>query len=71
MVIPGTYEHYKGNRYEVLGIGLIESTEEPVVIYKPLYDDPMTDFWVRPVSEFEEFVEREGQSVPRFKLVGK
>jgi hypothetical protein len=63
----GTYEHYKGNRYEVLGIGRHSETHKEMVIYRGLYG--ANDFWIRPLSSFLEMVEWEGQTVPRFKMV--
>lgn len=34
----GLYEHYKGNRYEVLGVGRHTEVDEYYVVYKPLYE---------------------------------
>ncbi len=67
-VDPGIYEHYKGNRYEVVGVGLDSETEQPVVIYKPLYETNFA-YWVRPYEMFVGRVEKDGQSIPRFKKV--
>ncbi|HEX3095710.1 MAG TPA: DUF1653 domain-containing protein [Patescibacteria group bacterium] len=69
MVKPGIYEHYKGGEYEVIAEGLIESTEEPAVIYKALYAHPKSLYWVRSVTSFEEQVEWGGETVPRFKFI--
>jgi len=63
----GTYKHYKGNRYEVIGIGRHSETHQEMVIYRALYG--ANDFWVRPLSSFLEMVEWEGHTVPRFKLI--
>ena len=35
--VPGIYAHYKGNRYEVLGVAHHSETEEPLVVYRALY----------------------------------
>jgi hypothetical protein len=64
---PGIYQHYSGKRYEVIGVARHSETLEEVVIYKALY--PPYDFWVRPLQMFIETVEKEGQVMPRFKLV--
>jgi hypothetical protein len=65
----GIYEHYKGNRYEVLGIAKHSETLEEMVIYRAPYGDMGT--WVRPLKMFEEKVEIEGKFIPRFKFVGQ
>jgi hypothetical protein len=69
IIQKGIYEHYKGNQYEVIGTGLLEATEEPVVIYRALYDNPMSEYWVRTVADFSEQVNVNGQTVPRFRKV--
>jgi hypothetical protein len=51
MIEPGTYQHYKGNRYEVVGVALDSENLQPVVIYKPLYESKVS-FWVRPYDMF-------------------
>lgn len=63
-VEPGIYEHFKGQRYEVFGIGTHSETGEALVYYRKLYDD--YSFWLRPVAMFAEHVERDGYSGPRF-----
>lgn len=66
-VEPGTYEHFKGARYEVIGTGRQSETEELLVIYRKLYDD--YSLWVRPLAMFIEQVERDGYSGPRFRRI--
>ncbi len=71
-ITPGTYQHYKGGQYEVLGIGRIEATLKECVIYKALYkteDFPERSMWVRPLDEFVEEVEVDGETVSRFTRV--
>ncbi|WP_395245682.1 DUF1653 domain-containing protein [Agromyces sp. MMS24-K17] len=63
-VEPGIYEHFKGARYEVIGVGRHTETEEPYVFYRQLYGDHAA--WVRPLEMFEEHVERDGYAGPRF-----
>ncbi len=36
----GIYRHYKGQRYLVLGVARHDDTEEELVVYVPLYEDP-------------------------------
>lgn len=64
----GVYEHYKGNRYEVIGVGKHTETEENVVIYRPLYASDVA-YWVRPLNMFCDNVIVDGVSVPRFSKV--
>ena len=64
---PGVYEHFKGNRYEVIGVARDSETEERVVVYRPLYGE--RGLWVRPLAMFVEHVERDGYSGPRFVRV--
>ncbi len=67
----GLYEHYKGKRYEVLGMAMHSETMEPMVIYKALYkgDFPDGTLWVRPLVMFKENVKVQGKFVPRFKYL--
>jgi cyclomaltodextrinase len=69
MLKLGVYEHYKGNRYEVLGVAKHSETLEDLVVYKKLYDDG--GFWVRPLAMFVEDVEAGGKIIPRFKLISE
>ena len=63
----GIYEHYKGNKYELLHIAKHSETLENIVVYKALYGEG--EIWVRPLSMWNEQVEIDGKSVPRFKLI--
>lgn len=60
----GPYRHYKGGEYEVLGVVRHSESLEPMVLYRPLYND--TGLWVRPYAMFLEQVEVDGAQVPRF-----
>ncbi|MGP9033749.1 DUF1653 domain-containing protein [Glutamicibacter mysorens] len=64
---PGIYQHFKGQRYEVLAVGKHSETEEPLVFYRKLYDD--YSFWARPLQMFAEHVERDSYSGPRFARI--
>lgn len=64
----GIYEHYKGNQYRVIGVGIHSETLEPVVIYEPLYKSK-AKLWVRPYEMFIGEVVIEGVSVSRFRKV--
>ena len=60
----GRYRHFKGKKYEVIGIARHSKTEEPMVVYRALYGD--YGIWVRPASMWNETVERGGQRFRRF-----
>lgn len=64
----GRYRHYKGMDYEVLGVVRHSETLEPLVLYRPLYNE--SGLWVRPYSMFIERVEVAGRSLQRFAFVG-
>jgi hypothetical protein len=70
LVEAGVYEHYKGKRYEVVGVGLDSETMKPVVVYVPL-DETTVPFWVRPYEMFLEFVDVDGKKVERFKKINE
>ena len=61
----GRYRHYKGGEYEVIGAARHSETLEPLVVYRPLYND--TGWWVRPHAMFFEEIEINGVRRPRFE----
>ena len=63
----GKYRHYKGNVYNVLGVSTHSETQEKLVVYRPLYGEEA--LWVRPLQMFNESIEIEGVSIPRFKKI--
>lgn len=64
----GKYRHYKGNEYRVLDVVLHTETLEKLVLYHSL--EKPEQLWVRPLVMFNENVEVEGRSVPRFTYLG-
>ena len=64
----GIYTHYKGNRYDVIGVACHTETHEAVVVYRPLYDST-AELFVRPYDMFVETITIDGQIIPRFKKV--
>jgi hypothetical protein len=64
----GRYRHFKGGEYEVLAVATHSETHEPMVVYRPLYND--TGWWVRPLAMFVETVMHEGREVRRFEKTG-
>ncbi len=67
MIPTGTYRHYKGNTYQVLGVAKHSETEEELVIYRALYGE--LGLWVRPLEMFCDNVEVEGKRIPRFEFL--
>lgn len=65
---PGRFRHYKGGEYEVIGVARHSETLEPVVVYRPLYND--SGWWVRPFGMFTGTLEVDGVLRPRFERVG-
>ena len=70
-VKQGVYEHYKGKRYEVIGLARHSETHEQLVIYKALYESENNTLWARPKSMFLENVKVDGKEIPRFKYIGR
>lgn len=68
-VKPGKYRHFKGNEYEVLFVAKHSETLEDLVVYRALYGEG--GIWARPVSMWQETVEKNGKTVPRFAYLGK
>lgn len=61
---PGRYRHFKGGEYEVLFTALHSETQELMVVYRALYGQG--GLWVRPARMWNEHVDRDGYSGPRF-----
>ena len=80
-VPPGIYEHYKGGRYEVVGVArYTEDPHQEFVVYKMLYESklepegtilPAGTLWIRPKKMFTETIidPTTGQEVKRFKKI--
>lgn len=64
---PGRYRHFKGGEYEVLGLATHSETLEPMVVYRALYGEK--GLWVRPAAMWNQPVERDGYSGPRFTFM--
>ncbi|MDN3921855.1 DUF1653 domain-containing protein [Roseateles violae] len=60
----GRYRHYKGGDYEVIGVARHSETLEPLVVYRPLYQD--SGLWIRPYEMFCGSLEVDGRLVRRF-----
>lgn len=64
----GIYQHYKGNRYEVIDTVKHSESEETMVLYRTMYGDK--SLWVRPYDMFFENITLEDKTIPRFKYIG-
>ena len=67
MIRKGIYRHFKGNLYQLLDIAKHSETLEDMVVYRALYGEH--GLWVRPLSMWEEEVERDGKVMKRFTFV--
>jgi len=74
-VALGTYQHFKGGMYEVIGVAHHSEDLSEMVVYKSLYETakfPKGTLWVRPKELFVDTIERNDTSVARFtKLESK
>lgn len=61
---PGIYRHFKGNRYEVIGMANHSETMEPMVVYRALYGE--CGLWVRPAVMWNEIVDKPDYHGTRF-----
>ncbi|MDP2932881.1 MAG: DUF1653 domain-containing protein [bacterium] len=67
MIKPGSYRHFKGGKYKVLGVAKHSETLEELVIYQS--KDRQKKLWVRPLDNFTEKVKIGNKKVPRFKQI--
>lgn len=64
---PGVYRHFKGNLYRLITVARHSETLEEMVVYQALYGEG--GYWVRPAAMWDEHVEKNGYSGPRFTFV--
>jgi len=65
---PGLYQHFKGGKYKVLGVGrMSEDHEREMVVYESVESGYV---WIRPLEMFVEMIERNGYKGPRFIYIG-
>ncbi|MBL8015101.1 MAG: DUF1653 domain-containing protein [Candidatus Doudnabacteria bacterium] len=69
--MEATYFHYKHPEqlYTLVDVIIIEATEEIGVCYRAEYPELQGVTFMRPISDFLAFVEKDGKSVPRFTKV--
>lgn len=76
----GFYIHYKHDPegeennyiYEVIGIARHTEDKTYTVLYRPMYENDWfypADYQSRPLDMFNENVIKDGESIPRFKLI--
>ena len=63
----GRYRHFKGGEYRVIGIARHSETLEEIVVYEALYGEG--GLWVRPLSMWNEEIERDGKKFKRFEFI--
>ena len=59
----GRYNHYKGNQYDVY-CKAIDKFGNQFVLYRESFGNQ--SFWIRPLEMFVEYVELDGEEIPRF-----
>lgn len=65
----GLYRHFKGGIYEVLFVAKNSETLEDMVVYRANYGEH--GVWVRPLSMWNETVERDEKTFKRFEYIGE
>lgn len=68
--VPGVYRHYKGRHYLALGLAREDETGESVVVYTRLYPREGLPLSTRRLHIWNERVQVQGHSRPRFEYVG-
>ena len=63
------WRHYKGNLYELIGVGRHSETLEEMIVYRALYGEG--GLWVRPAAMWNEIVEKENYCGHRFTYIGE
>ena len=63
----GRYRHYKGKEYLALAVARHSETEEDFVVYRQDYGDRR--LWLRPKKMFQQTVQVDGQTLPRFLYI--
>ncbi len=66
--VAAIYSHYKdrAKQYKILCLALDEASESVCVVYQALYEPYLT--WIRPLANFLETVEWQGEKVKRFQI---
>jgi hypothetical protein len=71
--IGAVYAHYRDpkSRYKVIGLSIIEATQEVGVMYQKTFgsEDLKSIVWIRPLSSWLENVSVDGKMIQRFQKV--
>ncbi len=71
--VGAVYAHYRDlqNRYRVVGLAIIEATQEPGVLYQKESGSAALKsiVWVRPLASWLDKVDVDGSPIPRFQKV--
>jgi len=73
----GFYYHYKhdpngdvGNyAYEIIALAMHTETKEKMMVYRTLYPNELSNWWIRPINMFMETVIKDGKEMPRFSKI--
>ena len=68
-ILPGVYEHFKGNFYYVVDCLELFGTGTFYVIYFSLKPGETVKWFYRPADEFSEFVKRDSRQAQRFRKI--
>jgi hypothetical protein len=69
-IVPNQiYLHYKGKKYRIVCVAKHSETLEDMVVYEALYENELGKLWIRPKKMFEEVLNIDGQTTPRFRLL--
>ena len=60
------YRHYKVGLYRVAHLALHSNDDEWMLVYEPMYKNPDAPYFTRPLREWNEQVEWEGETRERF-----
>lgn len=65
------YRHFKGDYYRVKCLALHSNSEEWMVVYEPMYDNPDAAFFTRPLDQWYDLCDWEDieEKVRRFTLI--
>lgn len=69
IVVGGTYKHYKGHVYKVIGVAKHSETLEELVIYERIGGSFREELWARPRNMFLEKIEVAGKKRLRFEFL--